>query len=65
MVDSGIPVHVAGVVLSMTHKVELEGLKLKDLIDRSILETILSKEISKGYLVFNIIYFKINLLKFL
>lgn len=56
VVESGVAEPAAGVVLTNAQKVEHEALKLKDLkaknylfqaIDRSILETILSKETSK------------------
>ena len=56
VVLEGLPKPAAGVELSEARKAEMEGLKLKDLkaknylfqvIDRSILETILKKETSK------------------
>ena len=56
VVESGVAEPAAGVVLTNAQKAEHEALKLKDLkaknylfqaIDRSILETILSKETSK------------------
>ncbi|KAH7576009.1 hypothetical protein JRO89_XS02G0275300 [Xanthoceras sorbifolium] len=56
VVDSGVAEPTKGIVLTDAQKTELEGQRLKDLkaknylfqaIDRSILETILSKETSK------------------
>ncbi|KAI9153410.1 hypothetical protein LWI28_010915 [Acer negundo] len=56
IIEAGVVKPAENVVLTATQKTELEALKLKDLkvknylfqaIDRSILETILSKESSK------------------
>ncbi|KAH7554147.1 hypothetical protein JRO89_XS12G0120200 [Xanthoceras sorbifolium] len=56
VVDSGVAEPTEGIMLTDAQKTELEGQRLKDLkaknylfqaIDRSILETILSKETSK------------------